>query len=293
MEKSFWKMPNVKKNVPLRKHTTFKIGGAAELFLLPENEDELTEFLEKYPQSFILGGGSNLLVSDKGLPVVIALKEIKSFESRKGSEGSTEITVGSGYGFTALSRQARRMGLSGFEFAFGIPGTVGGAVVMNAGASGGEVKDVLSEVKVLKDGELRTLKADKLDLSYRQSRLPEGAVITSATFRLEKGDEVEIGRKMKENLERRRRTQPLDIPSAGSVFRNPPGDYAGRIIEEAGLKGSRVGDAFVSERHANFIVNRGKATASQVLELIEKIEETVLRKKRIRLEREIKLAGDF
>jgi len=287
------KMTKVRKNEPLAKLTTFRIGGAAGLFILPETVEELAGFCEKYPEGFILGGGSNVLVSDEGVPVVISLKKLKNFGVAALANGSTAVTVESGYSFTALSRKVCGMGLSGLEFAYGIPGTVGGAVVMNAGASGGEVKDVLEKATLFVDGKFRDFSVRELGLSYRTSRLPEGAVIVSATFRLKQGDEKEIKRKMKENLEKRKETQPLDLPSAGSVFKNPPGDFAGRIIESLGFKGRAAGDAQVSEKHANFIVNRGRATSAQVFRLIKMIEETVKRETGITLEWEIKLMGNF
>ncbi len=287
------KMTKARKNEPLAKFTTFRIGGPAELFLMPETVEELADFCGKYPEGFILGGGSNVLVSDEGAPVVIFLKKLKNFSVAAPENGSSAVTAGSGYSFTALSRKMCGMGLSGLEFAYGIPGTVGGAVVMNAGASGGEVKDVLEKATLLVDGKVRDFSGRELGLSYRKSELPKGAVIVSATFNLQQGDEKEIERRMKENLEKRKQTQPLDIPSAGSVFRNPPGDFAGRIIESLGFKGRCVGGAQVSEKHANFIVNQGWATAAQVFQLIKMIEETVKSGTGITLEREIKLVGNF
>jgi UDP-N-acetylmuramate dehydrogenase len=275
------------------KHTTFRIGGRAGIFLVPDTGAELAAAVAEYPGAFILGGGSNLLVSDEGVDAVISMSGLKEMEVRTEADGATHIVVGAGYAFTSLSRVAYRKGLAGLEFAFGIPGTVGGAVVMNAGAGGGEVKDCLESARIFSRGDFHDVSAAELGLSYRSSALPAGAVVVSATFALMPGDRREIRWKMERGIDARKQSQPLAYPSAGSVFKNPPGDFAGRLIDSLGLKGLRVGDAEISSRHANFIVNMGKATARQVLALIEKVEETVLDKTGIRLEREIRLVGSF
>ncbi len=286
-------MAKVKKDEPMWKHTSFRIGGSAGLFMLPKNSEELSMFMDEYKESFIFGGGSNILVADKGVPEVICLKRLSGIKAKAISDGVVEITAGSGYGFTSLSKKARELSLKGLEFAFGIPGTVGGAVVMNAGAFGGEVKDLLVEVELLQEGATRKVKATELSLSYRHSSLPKQAVIVSATFRLEKGEQSVIESKMEKMQKERKERQPLDAPSAGSIYKNRQEISSGKIIEDTGLKGLSVGDAVVSEKHANFILNAGKATAAQVLELMEKVEDAVFQKSGIHLEREIKLVGIF
>ena len=289
--KNILSMEVMRKNEPLRKHTTFRIGGAAGLYYEPTDKAGFLEVYEENRSAFILGGGSNVLVSDKGLPVVISMKGLKSFSVTESGEGNTDVKVGAGYGLTALTRKVQRLGLAGLEFAFGIPGSVGGAIVMNAGASGGEVEDVLLEAELLSDGKINTVPATDLKLAYRESSLPKGAVILSATLRLGNGEQNGIMEKMNENNNARKASQPLDLPSAGSIFKNPQGDYAGRIIEELGFKGKSVGGAMVSEKHANFIVNTGDATAGNVLELVEEIEAKVKEEKGISLTREIRFAG--
>ncbi|MBI3581736.1 MAG: UDP-N-acetylmuramate dehydrogenase [Nitrospinae bacterium] len=281
-----------KRDEPMANHTTFKIGGVAALFLVPTTEAELSEALRRHPSALILGGGSNLLVSDAGVGAVISMEGFDSISSVAAPDGAAEVTVGAGRGFTALSRYALKRSLTGLEFAFGIPGSVGGAVVMNAGAFGGEVKDGLAGARLLADGRFEDVGPERLGLSYRSSALPKGAVVVSATFRLRPGSRDEIQKRMTGSLSQRKEKQPLELPSAGSVFKNPPGMFAGKILEELGLKGLRVGDAQISQKHANFIVNLGGATAAQVLALVEKAEAAALGAG-IRLEREIKLAGSF
>ncbi len=281
-----------KRDEPMANHTTFRIGGAAGVFLMPTTEAGLAESLKSHPSALILGGGSNLLVSDAGIEAVISMGGFGSISSAALRDGTTEVTVGAGRGFTALSRYALKKSLTGLEFAFGIPGSVGGAVVMNAGAFGSEVKDRLAGARLLVDGRFEDVGADRLGLSYRSSALPKGAVVVSATFGLKPGNRDEIQNRMTESLSQRKEKQPLEFRSAGSVFKNPPGMFAGKIIDDLGLKGLRVGDAQISQKHANFIVNLGGATAAQVLALVKKVEETALGAG-ITLEREIKLAGSF
>ncbi|MEE8483388.1 MAG: FAD-binding protein, partial [Nitrospinota bacterium] len=190
-------MAMVKKDEFLRNHTTFKIGGPAKLFIVPDTDEELARAIAQYPKAFVIGGGSNLLVSDEGLDEVISMKNIKGFEILPQAGKAAAISALAGSSFTALVRKAHRAELSGLEFAFGIPGTVGGAVRMNAGASGGEVKDCLETVTILHEGRFRELSADELKLSYRSSLLPQGAIITKAVFRLNEGGRDEILEKMK------------------------------------------------------------------------------------------------
>lgn len=277
----------------LRRHTTFRIGGPASEFFLPENETELASLIDDYPDALILGGGSNLLISDDGLEKVISMQNLKGYTSEAAAGGKTEVTVLAGQNLTVFAHMMWRMFLSGAEFAFGIPGSVGGAVVMNAGAAGGEIKDSLLKVKILLNGKLEEMPAEEIGFSYRSSNLPAGAAVLSATFSLTEGDGGEIREKMQVGFMGRKRSQPLELPSAGSVFKNPPGRFAGKIIEELGLKGTAIGGAQVSRRHANFIVNTGNATADEVYALMEKIKSAVLEKTGIRLEPEIKTVGSF
>ncbi|MDH5542940.1 MAG: UDP-N-acetylmuramate dehydrogenase [Nitrospinota bacterium] len=286
-------MKTIRKNEPIKNHTSIRIGGNAGLFFIPDSEEEVAALFDENNNALLLGGGTNMLVSDEGVPVVISMKGMCEFESTQLEDGAVEVTVGSGYGFTALARKVSRLGLKGMEFAFGIPGTVGGAVVMNAGANGKEVKDVLSRVRLLVNNRYETVDAKDLSLSYRESSLPKGAVIIAASFVLERGIEKEIKETMMALYEKRKNSQPLNYPSAGSIFKNPPGEYAGKIIEELGFKGEKVGDAMVSEKHANFIINLGNATAAQVMELIRKVETTVKEKRGISLQREIITAGNI
>ncbi len=282
----------VLKNEPLAHRTTFRIGGPAGMFLIPETAGDLAAALREHPDAFVLGGGSNLLIADGGIGKVISMEAFETVELAERPDGAL-LTAGAGAGFTAIARRAGREALGGLEFAFGIPGTVGGAVVMNAGVSGGEVKDSLVSARLMVNGELEERKAEALGLAYRGSALPPGAVVVSATFALKRGEAREIAEKMRRGMEARKKSQPLEYPSAGSVFKNPPGDFAGRLIESCGLKGLREGDAQVSPKHANFIVNLGKATAVQVLRLIGAVEAAVLEQTGVRLQREIRLAGGF
>lgn len=286
-------MAQTVKNESLRKHTTFRIGGQAAQFFLPETEAELRELVAEQPDAFLLGGGSNLLISDQGIDTVISTKQLKGFTCEEQPDGGSVVTVMAGHSLTVFAHKMGQLSLSGVEFGFGIPGSVGGAVVMNAGASNGEVKDALVKAKLLVDGKLAEMSAKDLSFSYRSSKLPESAVVVSASFALRRGDSAKIWEKMQAGFEKRKKTQPLDYPSAGSVFKNPAGKFAGKVIDDLGLKGMSVGGAQLSERHANFIVNRGKATAGQVLELIKKVEAIVLEKTGIKLEREVILAGSF
>lgn len=286
-------MVTVKKNELLRRRTTFRIGGPASEFYLPENESELVSLVEKQPEALILGGGSNLLVSDSGVEKVICMKNLKGFTTKKTADGKTEVTVLAGQNLTVFAHSMWQMSLTGMEFAFGIPGSVGGAVVMNAGAASGEIKESLLKIKILLGGKLKELDSSEIDFSYRSSNLPESAVVLSATFSLSEGDGKEIWEKMHVGFMGRKKSQPLELPSAGSVFKNPPGQFAGKIIEELGFKGANIGGAQVSTRHANFIVNRGNATAQEVYALMEKIKSAVLEKRGINLEPEIKTAGSF
>ncbi len=279
-------------NEPLDRRTTFRIGGRAGVFIIPETAGELAAAVRRHPDAFVLGGGSNLLIADGGIGEVISMERFDAVEVAENAGGAV-LTAGAGASLTAIARRAGRMALGGLEFAFGIPGTVGGAVVMNAGASGGEVKQCLTRAVLIVNGEAEEIRAEALGLAYRRSALPPGSVVVSAAFSLQAGEGPEILERMRKGMAARKKSQPLEYPSAGSVFKNPPGDFAGRIIEACGLKGLREGDAQVSLKHANFIVNLGHATATQVYSLIQAVEAAVLAQTGVRLERELKLAGGF
>ena len=279
----------------MSRHTTFKTGGEARLFVEPADERMLCEVLRLCAacgeDPFILGNGSNLLVSDAGLDrVVVRIGE--GFDDVRLLGGST-VEVGAGATLAKLCKFALDEGLSGLEFAYGIPGSVGGAVFMNAGAYGGEMKDVVETVRYLgKDGRPGSLSGDALGFRYRSSAFQQmDVVITSVILRLQAGDKTAIEAKMRELLGRRKDKQPLEYPSAGSVFKRPEGYFAGALIEQSGLKGRTVGGAQVSEKHAGFIVNRGGATAADILKLEESVRQTVLEQTGVRLEREVQFIG--
>lgn len=280
----------------MSRHTTFRIGGPADCFVTPGNRDELKEVLkicteEKVPY-FILGNGSNLLVADKGYRGLI----IQLFRNMNeiAIDGET-VTAMTGALLTQISARAAAEGLTGFEFASGIPGTLGGACVMNAGAYGGEMKDVLVSVEAMSpDGEVRVFAKDDLDLGYRHSRLMEnGYIVLSATLKLKKGEQKEIMATIEDLRQRRTSKQPLDLPSAGSTFKRPTGYFAGKLIQDAGLRGYAVGGAQVSQKHCGFIVNKGGATASDVRSLIAHIQEEVKDKFGVDMYPEVRFLGDF
>lgn len=278
---------------PMKNHTSFRTGGNAEVFSIPKNESEIKAILnlcnkENVP-CFVLGNGSNILVPDEGIRnrVVIYLGDNLSYINEK--EDGT-IVAGAGTKLIQLCRYALSKELSGLEFAYGIPGSVGGAAYMNAGAYGGEMKDILVKINhINEDGTDGFTEGDEMDLSYRHSAYSsEKKIITSVELKLQNGDKEEIEAKMKDFLGRRKDKQPLEYPSAGSVFKRPEGYFAGALIEQSGLKGKRIGGAMVSEKHAGFIINYDNATTSDVLELIDFCRETVKDKFGVTLEAEIK-----
>ncbi|WP_334071899.1 MULTISPECIES: UDP-N-acetylmuramate dehydrogenase [Paenibacillus] len=282
-------------NEPMSKYTTWKIGGPADALVVPENREQLASLIrllheERIPWMMI-GKGSNMLVSDKGIRgAVIKLgKDLESIEFN-----GTEVTAGGGASFVRLSIMAGKNGLTGLEFAGGIPGTVGGAVYMNAGAHGSDVSRIFKSAEiVLETGELVTYGAEEMEFAYRHSVLHDRpGIVARARLSLEAGDRLEIAAAMAAYKDRRRKTQPLQQPCAGSVFRNPPGDHAARLIEAADLKGRRVGGAEISELHANFIVNNGQATAEDVLTLMEQIKDTISSKYEIALVPEVYFVGE-
>lgn len=282
-----------KKNEPMKSHTSFKIGGAADLFLCVSSSEELKKvIIEAEKQDipyFILGKGSNLLVSDKGIEgIVISLLGTDNISV----EGNS-IIADAGASLTAVCNVALENGLKGLEFAYGIPGTVGGALYMNAGAYGGEMRDVVSEAEYIdKNGNIDTILLSQMELGYRTSLFKKGEkIITKVTFKLDIGEKEEIKAKMTDFMGRRKDKQPLEYPSAGSTFKRPEGYFAGALIEQNGLKGRCVGSAQVSEKHAGFVINTGNATCEDVLSLIEEIKETVFKADGVKLEPEVIFVG--
>jgi UDP-N-acetylmuramate dehydrogenase len=287
---------DVRLNEPLSRHTTWKVGGPADLMIYPKNREQLEQAMKVVREHRLpwraIGRGSNLLVRDGGIRgVVFKLDEGFNYLKVDG----TSVTAGGGYSTILLASMTAKHGLTGLEFAGGIPGNVGGAVYMNAGAHGSEISRVLESAEVLlESGEWVRLSNADLKFQYRTSVLQKElrGIVTEATFRLEYGDREKIASALASFKDRRRRTQPLQYPCAGSVFRNPPGDFAGRLIQEAGLKGYRIGDAEISTLHANFIINRGEATARDVLALIEHVIRTVKEKFGITLVPEVQVIGE-
>lgn len=280
----------------MSRHTTFKIGGPADYFLMPDKGTDVGRIVKICKESaipyFILGNGSNLLVGDGGYRgAVIQIYKNMSAVTVEG----TEITVQAGALLSSVAAAAKNAALTGFEFAGGIPGTMGGAVVMNAGAYGGEMKDVLTEVTVMdEEGEIITLPADKLELGYRTSIIKTaGYIVLEAKLQLKKGNPEVIRETMKDLTIRRTTKQPLEYPSAGSTFKRPEGYFAGKLIMDAGLRGYTVGGAQVSEKHCGFVVNKGGATAADVMQLVNDVKKTVKDSSGVDLELEIKTLGAF
>ena len=283
-------------NEPMSRHTTFRCGGPATLFLRPQSEEELVKAIallkDKSAPFMLLGNGSNLLVSDKGYDgVVISLENLSEISL----EGDTAIRAQSGALNSRIASFAKENALAGFEFAAGIPGTIGGAMIMNAGAYGGEMKQITVSVRAITPaGEVKELPAETCDFGYRTSALKrEGYVVLSALLQLKKGDEKEITDLMTELALKRKEKQPLEYPSAGSTFKRPEGYFAGKLIEDAGLRGFSVGDAAVSEKHCGFVINKGQATAADIYALIKEVQKRVLEDSGVGLEPEVILVGDF
>ncbi|MBQ6847795.1 MAG: UDP-N-acetylmuramate dehydrogenase [Clostridia bacterium] len=282
-----------KLNEPMKNHTGFKTGGEADIFVTVSDTDALSCLLETAKAlnipTFILGKGSNLLVSDKGIEgAVLSLAGLDKISI----EGD-KITAGAGASLTALCVFAANEGLTGLEFAYGIPGTVGGGLFMNAGAYGGEIADVVTSAKFLTpEGEIGEIEKVQMNLGYRTSCFKTvGNVITEVTFALKRGNKVEIWDKMNDLMERRKTKQPLEYPSAGSTFKRPEGHFAGALIEENGLKGVSVGGAEVSVKHAGFVINKNNATTDDILTLMKKIKDTVKKNNGITLEPEVIFVG--
>lgn len=283
---------NVVQNEPMSLHTTFKIGGNADIFIAPSTITELQNIISELKDSavpyIVIGNGSNLLVSDKGIEgAVICTENLNSFEVTE-----TKIYADAGLKLSALASAATKNSLSGLEFAAGIPGSVGGAVFMNAGAYDGEIKNVVDYVRVLYDGEIIDIPVEKCCFGYRKSLFQQpGYVVLGACFSLDFGNKDEIQSKVLELNTRRKLKQPLEFPSAGSVFKRPEGHFAGKLIEDARLGGFSMGGAQVSEKHCGFIINRGGATAGDVLNLIKHIKMSVYVNFGVRLQEEIKFVG--
>lgn len=281
-------------NEPMCRHTTFRVGGPADVMFFPQSAEELQRAMAlarvQGADVLVIGNGSNLVVRDGGVRgLVIVLGE---HMARISVEGAC-LRAQAGAMLARVSAAAQEAGLSGLEFASGIPGTLGGGCAMNAGAYGGQLSDVLSCAAVLLDGEVRTLSRDEMQMSYR-STLPlrTGGIVLEAKFELHADDPAEIMARMKELNARRRDKQPLNLPSAGSTFKRPEGHFAGALIEGCGLKGARVGGAQVSEKHAGFIVNTGGATASDILGLIALVQRRVLAETGVALETEVRIVGE-
>ena len=280
-------------NEPMSNHTSFRIGGPVEVMAFPKNAEELSALLKMSAlldtRPVILGAGTNVLAPDEGIPgLVICLKD-----ALNGIEliGENVVRVMAGVTMTRVAVFAANLGLSGLEFAHGIPGTVGGGVYMNAGAYGGEIKDICESVEVMDtQGNVRRLTGEEMCFSYRHSVLEDtGDIVISADFRLVPAAEADIKAKMKELMGKRSASQPLDLPSAGSAFKRPVGGYAAALIDQAGLKGYTVGGAAISTKHAGFAVNLGGASAKDVRDLLQQVSDIVFEKSGIRLEPEVRI----
>ena len=292
--------PNrVRLDQPLASLTTFRLGGPASALVEPESREELSKVLalaraDNLPV-FILGGGSNVLFKDGGFPgIVIRLGQgLAGIEEIAGAgEGKIRIRVGAAERTAALTRFCINKGFSGLEFLAGIPGRVGGALAMNAGARGREISESLVEMEIMTaEGGTDVLPATDMASAYRCMRLPEGSVILSGTFELSRTSEADVKKTVSENLSRRMAGQPRGVHNAGCVFKNPAGDSAGRLIDQAGLKGLRVGRAYVAREHANFIVHRGGAASWEVIRLMETIQDEIRTRFQVELEPEIKIIG--
>ncbi len=285
---------------PMKTHTTFRIGGPVRFYALPQTEEQLAEIVKVCNRCeipfFILGNGSNLLVGDQGFDgVVIEIKDKFAFCQMEEKESFVSVKAGAGIMLSKLAREVANQSLEGFEFAAGIPGTLGGAVTMNAGAYGGEIKDHIVSAKVMtRDGDVMELSKEELELGYRRSIITKKEyIVLEATFEFSHGNKDDIMAMIKDFNGRRREKQPLEYPSAGSTFKRPEGHFAGKLIQDAGLRGFRVGDVMVSEKHCGFVVNVGAGTAAQVKELIEKVSEKVEAEFGVKLEPEVRFIGKF
>lgn len=287
---------SIKEQEPMKAHTTFRIGGPADYYVIPQNEDQLAAVLRLCRQEqmpyYLLGNGSNLLVSDAGYRgVVIAMGAAWNDCEIEG----TQVRAGAGMLLSRLAKQIAQASLRGFEFAAGIPGTLGGALVMNAGAYGSEMKAILVLARVLTpSGQVLTLPVEELELGYRTSCIAaKEYVVLEGTFQLSVGEKTAIEARMEELSVQRKTKQPVEYPSAGSTFKRPEGHFAGKLIEDAGLRGFQVGGAQLSEKHCGFVVNRGGATAADVMALCEEIKRQVYDRFHVELEMEVKILGQI
>ena len=287
---------NIVSDEPMRKHTTFRIGGNADIFVRPESKEQIAEILRLCRKQdvpyFILGNGSNLLVGDRGFRGVV-INIMDNMNDIKVDGGIIKAQAGAM--LIKVSRAARDNSLTGLEFVSGIPGTIGGAIYMNAGAYGGEMKDVVTQVTAMDaEGEIYTFGTDELEFSYRHSVIQQrDLIVLDVTMKLAAGDQKIIDDRMSELAVARRTKQPLEYPSAGSTFKRPEGYFAGKLIMDAGLRGYRVGDAQVSEKHCGFVVNRGNATADDVIKLIDDVKAKVSEEYDVVLEPEVRMIGEF
>ena len=298
-EKKLLKMIDKEKilfDEPMKKHTTFRIGGPADYFIVPTEIEEIRAVVSLCEEMgmpyYVIGNGSNLLVADKGFRGVI-LQIYKAMNQVK-IEGNV-ITAQAGASLAQIAKEALEHALTGFEFAAGIPGTLGGAVRMNAGAYGGEIKDILTKATVLtKEGEVVELSKEELEFGYRTSIIERtGQIVLKAEIELSPGKREEIKAVMDDLRKKRVSKQPLEFPSAGSTFKRPEGHFAGKLIQDAGLKGFRIGGAQVSEKHSGFVINTGNATAADVMELMRQINEKVTARFGVSLEPEVRRIGEF
>lgn len=292
---------DIRQSEDMKEHTTFRVGGAADFYINVRSVEDLKTGIaccRQYDMPvYVLGNGSNVLVSDQGIRgVVFQLDhDFSKVEIEQAEDGAIYVTAEAGAMLSKLGKLMLEKGLTGFEWAAGIPGTIGGAVYMNAGAYGGEMKDIVCSVTVLtKDLEIETRELSQLCLSYRHSSLmDEEAYILSVTFALQRGEQREIAARMEELAGKRKQKQPLEYPSAGSTFKRPEGYFAGKLIEDAGLRGYRVGGAQISEKHCGFVINRDNATAQDIYQLTEDVKRIVKEQFGVEMEREIALLGEF
>lgn len=288
---------SVKIKEPMSGHTTFRIGGEADYFVMPKTKEQIQSLLDFCKKTgvnyYLIGNGSNLLVGDKGFRGVI-IQIDRAFNKITWIDENT-VKAEAGVMLSKLASEIAGKSLTGFEFASGIPGTLGGAVYMNAGAYGGEIKDCIVSALVLdEENQIKTLAKEELELSYRSSIIQKrDYVVLEAQFRFEKGDKEAILAKMAELNEQRRDKQPLNYPSAGSTFKRPEGYFAGKLIMDAGLRGFSVGGAMVSEKHCGFVVNTGGATAADVRKLMDEVDQIVWKQFGVHLEPEVRFLGDF
>lgn len=287
----------IKEQEMLKEHTTFRIGGPADFYLIPESAEQVQEAVafagEKGLPYYVIGKGSNILFGDKGFRGVVI--EIGKGMAAIENKGDGIVVAGAGISMSAMAVKLAEWNLTGFEFAGGIPGTLGGGIAMNAGAYGGEIKDCIQSAVVLtREGKIITKSLEELELGYRSSSiLRDEQIVLQGTFQFAAGEKEKIQNEMRELNARRRDKQPLEFPSAGSTFKRPEGYFAGKLIQDAGLAGYRVGDAMVSDKHCGFVVNCGNATAAEVKQLIEQVQKKIQTEFDVLLEPEVRLVGEF